>query len=94
MKSGFQKRKDRDSRQQVAIAAKSHKMTEFFEEVACKNKESWSSTTACKKTRTVEEVEQKFYEVETAYSTVPDHTAPYPTERILPYLLRDPQTAC
>ena len=38
MKSGFQKRKDRDSRQRAAIAAKSRKMTEFFEEAACKNK--------------------------------------------------------
>jgi len=38
MKSGFQKRKDRDSRQRAAIAAKSLKMTEFFEEAACKNK--------------------------------------------------------
>ena len=38
MKSGFQKRKDRDSRERAAIAAKSHKMTEFFEEAACKNK--------------------------------------------------------
>ena len=32
MKSGFQKRKDRDSRQRAAIAAKSRKMTYFFEE--------------------------------------------------------------
>ena len=54
MKSGFQKRKDRDSRQRAAIAAKSRKMTEFFEE-ACKNKESCSSTTACEKNRMVEE---------------------------------------
>jgi len=92
MKSGFQKRKDRDSRQRAAIAAKSRKMTEFFEEAACKNKESCSSTTACEKTRTVEVVEQNVYEVETAYSTVLDYTAPYPT--ILPYFLRDPQTAC
>ena len=38
MKSGFQKRKDRDSRQRAAIAAKSRKMTEFFEVAACKNK--------------------------------------------------------
>ena len=38
MKSAFQKRKDRDSRQRAAIAAKSRKMTEFFEEAACKNK--------------------------------------------------------
>ena len=49
MKSGFQKRNDRDSRQRAAIAAKSRKMTEFFEEAACKNKESCSSTTACEK---------------------------------------------
>ena len=55
MKSGFQKRKDRDSRQRAAIAAKSRKMTEFFEEAACKNKESCSSTTACEKNRMVEE---------------------------------------
>ena len=106
MKSGFRKRKDRDSRQRAAIAAKSHKMTEFFEEAACKNKESCSSTTACEtnrtieeaacrnkegcssttaceKTRTVEEVEQKVYEVETAYSTVLDYTAPYRTDPAL-----------
>jgi len=49
MKSGFQKRKDRDSRQRAAIAAKSRKITKFFEEAACKNKESCSSTTACEK---------------------------------------------
>ena len=57
MKSGFQKRKDRDSRQRAAIAAKSRKMTEFFEEAACKNKESCSSATACEKlkSRMVEE---------------------------------------
>ena len=30
-------------------------MTEFFEEAACKNKESCSSTTACEKNRMVEE---------------------------------------
>ena len=98
MKSGFQKRKDRDSRQRAAIAAKSLKMTEFFEEAASKNKESCSSTTVCEKNRTleeaacknkegcsstacekprrVEEVEQKVYEVETAYSTALDYTAP------------------
>jgi len=70
MKSGFQKRKDRDSRQRAAIAAKSRKMTEFFEEAACKNEESCNSTTAFEKTITVEEVEQKVYEVETTYSTV------------------------
>ena len=34
-------------------------------------------------TRTVEEVEQKVYEVETAYSTVLDYTAPYPTHPAL-----------
>jgi len=127
MKSGFQKHKDRDSRQRAAIAAKTRKMTEFFEEAACKNKESCSSTTACEKnrmvevaacknkvvvplllvkkqiveeaacknkegcssatacekTRTVEEVEQKVYEVETAYSTVLDYTARYPTDPAL-----------
>ena len=44
----------------------------------------YSSTTACEKTRTVEEVEQKVYEVETAYSTVPDYTAPYPTAKAQP----------
>ena len=55
MKSGFQKRKDRDFRQRAAIAAKSRKMTEFFEETACKNKGSCSSTTACEKTKIVEE---------------------------------------
>ena len=77
------KRKDRDSRQRAAIAAKSRKMTEFFEEAACKNKESCSSTTAYEKNRTVEEVEQNVYEVETAYSTVLDYTAPYPTDPAL-----------
>ena len=41
----------------------------IVEEAVCKNKESCSSTSACEKTRTVEEVEQKVYEVETAYST-------------------------
>ena len=45
--------------------------------VSCKNKEGCSSTTACEKTRMVEEVEQKVSEVETAYSTVLDYTAPY-----------------
>ena len=118
MKSGFQKRKDRDSGQRAAIAAESRKMTEFFQEAACKNKESYSSTSACEKTkiveeiacknkegcssttpcektRTIEEVEQKVYEVETAYSTVLDYTAPYPTDPALfQYLLCDPQTAC
>ena len=59
MKSGFQKRKDRDSRQRAAIAAKSRKITEFLEETACKNKESCSSTTACEKTRTIEEAASK-----------------------------------
>ena len=62
MKSGFQKRKDRDSRQRAAIAAKSRKMTEFFEEAACKNKESCSSTTACEKTKIVEEAACKYKE--------------------------------
>ena len=56
------------------------KKTRTIEEAACKNKEGCSSTTACEKTITVEEVEQKVYEVETAYSTVLDYTAPYPTD--------------
>ena len=54
----------------------------MVEEAACKNK-GCSSTTACEKTKIVEEVEQKVYEVETAYSTVLDYTAPYPTDPAL-----------
>ena len=63
MKSGFQKRKDRDSRQRAAIAGKSRKMTEFFEEAACKNKKSSRSATACEKNGTVEEAACKIKKV-------------------------------
>jgi len=59
------------------------KKTKIVEQAACKNKEGCSSTTSCEKTRTVEEVEQKVYEVETAYSTVLDYTAPHPTDPVL-----------
>ena len=38
MKSGFQKRKDRDSRQRAAIAANSRKMTESLKRVLAKIK--------------------------------------------------------
>ena len=60
MKSGFQKRKDRDSRERAAIAAKSRKMTEFFEEAACKNKKGGVLLLLVKKLEQLKRLNKKF----------------------------------
>jgi len=60
MKSGFQKRKDRDSRQRAAIAGKSRKMTEFFEEADCKIKKVVVLLLLVKKLEHLKRLNKKF----------------------------------
>ena len=91
MKSGFQKRKDRDSRQRAAIAAKSSKKISL-KRLLAKIKKVVVLLLLVKKLEQLKRLNKMFMKLRlriAQYQITLLHT-----QRILPYLLRHPQTAC